>query len=169
MCKKQFLFGVLAIGLIIVTRSVSGEILLRNTFENYEGDPSSLEEPWIFSTYGEGNWYWEGEPRSPKPEYQKQAHGELSIHIRDPNNTSYANVIHRLPAIELGVEYMVEFYLWVPSEDQIDDMYLYKPTVEGDSADVQLLLHSVNGQTLTVHVRDKNGIEPCGVGLESGI
>ncbi len=150
-------FGCIA---MLTPASLIADVLLRHTMENYQGGLDTL------------GWTWTGDvERRPESgeQYQTQAHGARSLRIKDDNSSSYSNASHAFPTIDPGDEYMVEFYLWVPTGVSIDNMYLYKPATEGDSADIQLLLHSVNGQTLTVHVRDKNGIEPCGVGLESGI
>ncbi len=142
---------------ILLFTEAQGEVLLRTTFEDYEGEP--WENGWVREP--EDSIYVRREAES-QDYYQTQAHGRQSLYIYDPNSSTYSNVKHEFPDIKAGEEYMVEFYLWVPSEDQ-NGMYLYKPTIEGDSADIQLLLHGVNGQTLTLHVRDKNGIDTCSI------
>ena len=94
--------------LLLMCLPANSNILMRNTFEMYEGD-SLQEMGWSINTYGNGLAYIEREDTT---QYQKQLHGEFSLQVYDPDDTSYAYAKHKFPWFDMipnTPEYMVEF------------------------------------------------------------
>ena len=89
---------------ILVPILVTGEIRLRDTFEDAPG-----WTPW--SVNAVGNAVWGRFSEDPSNDYASQAHGMKSLRIRDPDNNSYVNVSKIFN--NTSPEYMVEFYFWI--------------------------------------------------------
>ena len=83
MTKVKYL---LFLYLILLCTPAYGTILMRNTFEEYEGN-SLQEMGWTVNKKGNALLLpYEEDSVS----YQTQRHGALSLHIKDPNDTSFA-------------------------------------------------------------------------------
>lgn len=135
-----------------------GTILMRNSFEVFEGALN-----WNTSTAGNGIAQKLVEDTIT---FQKQRHGEWSLYIYDPNNTSYANAYKTFT--NSASEYMTEFYLWIyHTHAHIDSfplcVLLYKPSEEDTSykTDIALVLDTLemvlNHHPYVIRVEDANG------------
>ncbi|MCK4396872.1 heparinase II/III family protein, partial [candidate division WOR-3 bacterium] len=134
--------------IIIVPLSVlNGTILLRSTFETWEGTLS--ETGWILTIDGTGDIRKAVE--EPNDDYQTQLHGAYSIRVKDADDTSYACAKHKFPSFGMipnHPEYMVEFYFWFPGSGvEIENVYLYKPTKSSNPADIEIVLDSIDIDT----------------------
>jgi len=139
--NKLYLVVILICGLLII--EAHGEILLRSTFEDYEGSP--WNNGWIRDPDNDN--YVRKDEEDPDNEYQSQAHGEWSLYIYDPDNISYANAKHEFPTFDMIPDhpgYMVEFYFWWEEGTSLDSLYLYKPTTNSNLADISILLESAS-------------------------
>ncbi|MCK4396995.1 heparinase II/III family protein, partial [candidate division WOR-3 bacterium] len=129
--------------MLLVCFPVHSNILLRSTFEEYEG--SSLQEMGWDSLYS-GNGKLRIEEEDLQDRHQAQLHGEYSLQVYDPDDTSYAYAKHKFPSFGMipnHPEYMVEFYFWFPGSGvEIENVYLYKPTTSSNPADIEIVLDS---------------------------
>jgi len=156
--NKLYLVVILICGLLIT--EAHGEILLRSTFEEYEGSP--WDNGWVRDP--DNDDYVRQDEEEPYNEYQKQAHGALSLHISDPNDTSYANAYKTFD--NDSSEYMLEFYLWISSERgaKIDSFPLCVlwSMPEAYKTDIALVLDTLNtppnGYLFTISVEDAQGM-----------
>lgn len=141
---------------------LAGNILIRNTFEAYEG--STPEEcDWTKAIEEDGIVLLDEESDSA---YQTQAHGVFSLRIYDPNDSSYANACKTFT--NSASEYMIEFYFWMKSDRDapIDSFPLCvlwnaPPEESNMKTDIALVLDTLtnppNGYQFVVRVKDNSG------------
>ena len=157
---RNIIFAVL-----IITVPLTGTILLRNTFEEWEG---SLN--WTISVSGNGDVLSDVEDQV--NEYQTQAHGRWSIRIKDPDGSSYASMSKNIT--NSSSEYMIEFYMWIRSDHATIDSFplcvlwnvVLPETLYPDyryKTDISLILDTVdvppNGHPFKILVEDSTGIQ----------
>ena len=125
---------------VLVPVLLNATILFRDTFE--DNPPWT---PWSTNVSGAGEWATKSE--NADDDYASQLHGNRSLWLKDPNDTSYACAKHKFPSFGMipnHPEYMVEFYFWFPGSGvEIENMYLYKPTKNSNPADIEIVLDSV--------------------------
>jgi len=148
--------------LVVLSLPVYGTILMRNTFEKYEG-LTPQECGWVDTTGDSGLVLLDKESAD---SFQTQGHGEWSLRIYDPNDTSYASAYKTFT--NSASEYMTEFYLWIyHTQAHIDSFPLCVlwnvPSGMGIShrTDIALVLDTVitppDDQIFTIRVQDANG------------
>jgi hypothetical protein len=146
---------------------VNGTILMRNTFESFEG---ALD--WNSNSGGNGIVQKLAEDTVT---FQTQRHGGWSLHIYDPNNTSYANAYKNFT--NSSSEYMVEFYIWIyQSHAPIDSFPLcvlwdIPPVGAPKMTDLALVIDTVltppDEQLYAIHVEDASGFHNNQIYLSS--
>ncbi|MCK4251135.1 hypothetical protein KAX97_06790 [candidate division WOR-3 bacterium] len=164
MVKSKYL-----IYLMLVCIPAYSTILMRNTFEEYEGTSFSQMGWSIFSG---GNGVLEIYGEDPGNSYQSQAHGKWSMHIIDPDNSSYANAYKTFS--NAASEYMTEFYMWIPVDHAPINSFplcvlwhvVLPETLYPDyqyKTDIALILDTVdtppNGALFKILVEDSTGIQ----------
>jgi len=103
--KRCKMMCVIILFIIVVPALVNATILFRDTFE---GPGIQLEGWTINKSVGT---IVERRSEDEENEYASQAHGDKSVIIYDPNDTSYANAYKTFT--NSASEYMTEFYLWI--------------------------------------------------------
>jgi streptogramin lyase len=150
--KKTIMFAI-----VISINLCFASIILRNTFERYEGETWPLSE-WSSQTGNNGVVrLWQESDSA----YQPLAHGERSLHIYDPDNFSYASAYRAFS--NSASEHMVEFYLWIPVDHQpIDSFPLCAfMNMPGEGfpleTDIALMLDSVDSE-FQINVQDADSM-----------
>lgn len=141
-------------------------ILMRNTFEEYEGE-TPQECDWTVSTNGVSIVQLEGE--NPANLYQTQSHGVYSLRIYDPNRNSYVSSSRTFS--NSASEYMVEFYILIRSDHATIDFFslcvLWNVVIHETlrsicKTDIALQLNTVDtspdGYPFTIHVEDADSL-----------
>jgi len=137
---------------------LNATILFRNDFED------STWGGWTVSVNGNGDRALRSE--NLLNDYASQAHGDFSLWIQDPNDTSYANAYKTFT--NSASEYMTEFYLWIyHTHAHIDSFPLCVlwnvPSGLGIShrTDIALVLDTVitppDDQIFIIRAQDANG------------
>ncbi len=149
--------------IFIIVAPFSGEIMLRSTFESWEGTLSQSQ--WVISGSRFGGVTLENEDES-NPDYQMQSHGQYSIRIHDPDDTSFANARNFFK--NGSSEYMVEFYIWIPHTHTATDFFPLCILRDAASktrsykTDVALIVDAieehVEGRQFVIHVEDARGV-----------
>lgn len=137
---NHFVFAFSCFIFIFSIFSISfADILFRDTFES---DPPWT--PWTTNVSGAGEWATKSE--NADDDYASQLHGNRSLWLKNPNDTSYAYAKHKFPGFDMIPNtpgYMVEFYFWFPDDGvEIENIYLYKPTKSSNPADIEIVLDS---------------------------
>lgn len=159
--------------LLLMCLSANSNILMMNTFEEYEG-LTPQECGWeVNSSQSElVDLDFESDD-----DYQTQSHGKYSLWIGDPNDTSYANAYKTFT--NSASEYMVEFYLWIRNDsirtahiDSFPLCVLWNIPGEGipHKTDIALVLDTLdtppNSYIYVIRVEDAQGMH-TGVYLDS--
>jgi hypothetical protein len=146
----------------IAALPLSGTILLRSTFEEWEGAGN-------LTVNTKGNGYATIETEDADP-YQAQSHGMASLHIMDADKHSSASASKLF--VNKTTEYIIEFYFWIPGNYQAFDSFPlccfrsapYQGTTK--QTDIALYLHESGGK-LKFLLKDAKGFHLNIAGLKS--
>jgi hypothetical protein len=147
--------------MLMIPTIANATIELRDTFEG----PGTQLEGWTVNTNNDG--YVERRTEDESNNYASQAHGDKSVVIYDPNDTSFANAYKTFS--NSASEYMVEFYLWIWSQstatiDSFPLCVLWNIPALGlpEKTDISLFLDE-SGDTFLVYLEDSTGIQDSSV------